>query len=156
VAPPDLSADLTQRIHSAKRRNGDALQQAVDLAIRAAVGPGSDERAWALTELGALLRSIERRTEALQALDAVLAMDATDEALIAAYTCAVAVHCDAEDYETGRKVGESARRRWKSDAMLLRALGRAYMGLFTETGWLLMREEGERCFREAEALSTPV
>ncbi len=153
MGTPDISADLLRRIHETNRRKGDSVEQLVGLAIRSAIGPRVDDRAWALTELGALLRAMNRRQEALKALDAVMSMDAAHHVRIAAHTCAVAVHCDAEDYETARKVGESARRRWRSDAQLLRSLGRAYIGLYTETGWVLMQEEGERCFRQAEALA---
>lgn len=83
-------------------------------------------------------------------LDLVVDQMASPDVELAAYTCAVAIHCDRKDYDTARVVGEEARTR-AVDAHLMRALGRMYYGLFEETGDEALSAEAHNCFTLADA-----
>lgn len=121
-----------------------------ELALSAASAHSAEQRAWALVELAASLRREERWQEALGVLDHVVEQKPSPEAELAAYTCAIAVHCDLKDYETARVVGEYARGRAVSP-YLMRALGRMYYRLFEETGDEALSSEAHDCFSLADA-----
>lgn len=121
-----------------------------ELALSAASARNAEQRAWALVELAASLRREERWQEALGVLDLVVEQAPPPQAELAAYTCAVAVHCDLEDYDTARVVGEEARARAVSPH-LMRALGRLYYRLFQESGDEALSTEAHSCFTLADA-----
>ena len=96
------------------------------------------------------MRREERWQEALRVLDLVVEHEPSPDVELAAYTCAVAVHCDLEDYDTARVVGEEARARAVSPH-LMRALGRLYYRLFQESGDEALSAEAHNCFMIADA-----
>jgi hypothetical protein len=115
---------------------------------------GRNDRAWALVNLAAALRREKQYGPALKVLDAARELNPGPQAEVAAYTCAVAIHCDLNDHKTARKVGEFARTR-AVDEKLLRALGRSYWAHFHETHEELFANEARRCFDLAEELGEP-
>jgi tetratricopeptide (TPR) repeat protein len=123
-------------------------------ALAVAFAHDNEERAWGLTMLGGALRRLERRDEALRVLDAALSVSPTAELERAAYTCTVAVHCDAGDLARARKVGEDARAR-TIDAKLLAALGRTYYRLGVEKEEPALLAEAKRCFAAARREHRP-
>jgi hypothetical protein len=66
-------------------------------------------------------------------LDEIVARFEDDEVVTAAYSCAVAVHCDMDDPLTGIQVGTYRLGRHSSGA-LENALARAYWERFEQTG----------------------
>ena len=104
----------------------------VDLAVRAAVEPDPEARAWALVALASRLRREHEPDLARIALNGALALDAGPEPTRAAYTCAVALHADEGDLTTALKLGEGLLADGQ-EPRLLRALARVYWGLWKET-----------------------
>jgi hypothetical protein len=105
---------------------------AIELAVRASVEPGREQRAWALVALAARLRSDGSRELARIAIDAAVALDAGPGPTRAAYTCAVALHADEGDLETAAKLGEELLAEGH-DAYLLRTMARVYWSLWRQT-----------------------
>jgi hypothetical protein len=105
---------------------------AIELALRAAVEPGREARAWALVALATRLRADGSRELARIAIDAAVALDAGALPTRAAYTCAVALHADEGDLRTAVKLGEELLEEG-CHPDLLRALSRAYWELWKDT-----------------------
>jgi hypothetical protein len=105
---------------------------AIELAVRAAVEPGREDRSWALVALAARLRADGSRELARIAIDAAVALDAGAEATRAAYTCAVALHVDEGDLRTAVKLGEELPAGGY-DPQLLKAMSRVYWELWKDT-----------------------
>lgn len=111
---------------------------AIELAIRAAVEPGREARAWALVALAARLRADGSRELSRIAIDAAVALDAGPGPTRAAYTCAVAIHADEGDLRTAVKLGEELLAEG-SHPTLLQAMSRVYWELWKDTedaAWL--------------------
>ena len=125
-----------------------AVGSPFELALAAASARNSDQRARKLVQLAAALRRERRLDEALGILDLVVELAPPLICELAAYTCAVAIHCDRGDFETARVVGEETRAK-AVDVHLLRALGRMYAGLFRETGEVALKDEADECFKLA-------
>jgi hypothetical protein len=104
----------------------------VELAVRAAVEPDRDARAWALVALASRLRREHELDLARLALNGALALDAGPDPTRAAYTCAVALHADEGDLTTALKLGEELLSDGQ-EPRLLRVLARVYWGLWKET-----------------------
>jgi hypothetical protein len=121
----------------------------VQIAVRAALGATVDARAWALVQLAAALRRRGDVEGALHVLDLAWGLRPSPRVEAAVYTCAVAAHCDADRFEVARTVGEQTLRRW-CDSALLRALGRAYIGLYLDRGDPADIERAQRLFDEAD------
>lgn len=105
---------------------------AIELAVRAAVEPGREARAWALVALAARLRADGSRELARIAIDAAVALDAGPGPTRAAYTCAVALHADEGDLRMAAKLGEELLEEGHNDH-LLQAMSRVYWDLWKET-----------------------
>lgn len=105
---------------------------AIELAIRAAVEPGREARAWALVALAARLRADGSRELARLAIDAAVALDAGTGPTRAAYTCAVALHADEGDLRTAVKLGEELLEEGYHP-QLLQAMSRVYWDLWKDT-----------------------
>jgi hypothetical protein len=101
-----------------------------------------------LVELANILRRHGRFDEALRLLDNVDDARRSAGSELAAYACAVAVHLAAQDYESARKVSESARVR-ATDALLMRALASKHLKLFHETGGSVHLDEAFTCLQLA-------
>ena len=105
---------------------------AIELAVRAAVEPGREARAWALVALAARLRADGSRELARIAIDAAVALDAGTGPTRAAYTCAVALHADEGDLRTAVKLGEDLLEEGYNPH-LLQAMSRVYWDLWKDT-----------------------
>jgi hypothetical protein len=105
---------------------------AIELAIRAAVEPGREARAWALVALAARLRADGSRELARVAIDAAVALDAGAGPTRAAYTCAVALHADDGDLRSAVKLGEELMEEGHNE-FLLQAMSRVYWDLWKDT-----------------------
>jgi hypothetical protein len=105
---------------------------AIELAVRAAVEPGRESRAWALVALAIRLRADGSRELARIAIDAAVALDAGPGPTRAAYTCAVALHADEGDLRTAVKLGEELLEEGYSPE-LLQAMSRVYWELWKDT-----------------------
>jgi hypothetical protein len=105
---------------------------AIELAVRASVEPGREERAWALVALAARLRSDGSRELARIAIDAAVALDAGPGPTRAAYICAVALHADEGDLRTAVKLGEELLQEGHNPD-LLQGMSRVYWALWKET-----------------------
>jgi tetratricopeptide (TPR) repeat protein len=97
MSPEDLTDALRRRLPGAKRHRGLALARART----------PSERAWRLIGLAVALRHRRDYDEALQALDAAVALNPEPRAQRAAYLCAVTVHRDRGDYDAARRVSRS-------------------------------------------------
>jgi hypothetical protein len=105
---------------------------AIELAVRAAVEPGRESRAWALVALAVRLRADGSLELARIAIDAAVALDAGPGPTRAAYTCAVALHADEGDLRTAAKLGEELLEEGYSPE-LLQAMSRVYWELWKDT-----------------------
>jgi hypothetical protein len=105
---------------------------AIELAVRAAVEPGREQRAWALVTLATRLRADGSRELARIAIDAAVALDAGPGPTRAAYTCAVALHADDGDLRTAVKLGEELLQEGHFPE-LLQAMSRVYWALWKDT-----------------------
>ena len=105
---------------------------AIELAVRAAVEPGREQRAWALVALAARLRADGSRELARIAIDAAVALDAGPGPTRAAYTCAMAIHADEGDLQTAVKLGEELLEEGCFPE-LLQAMSRIYWELWKDT-----------------------
>ena len=115
-----------------QRLRADRGCTAIELAIRAAVEPGREARAWALVALAARLRADGSRELARDAIDAAVALDAGAGPTRAAYTCAVAIHADEGDLRSAVKLGEELMEEGHN-ASLLQAMSRVYWDLWKDT-----------------------
>jgi hypothetical protein len=79
------------------------------------------------------LRRSEYYDEALCVLDQIVERFASPDVVRAAFTCAVAVHCDRGEPELAIVIGEEQRAR-TSGCELLRALVRAYWDRWQQSG----------------------
>jgi hypothetical protein len=105
---------------------------AIELAVRAAVEPGREARAWTLVALAARLRADGSRELARVVIDAAVALDAGPGPTRAAYTCAVALHADEGDLRRAVKLGEELLDEGYHP-QLLQAMSRVYWELWKDT-----------------------
>jgi hypothetical protein len=127
---PSLSQALVESLRD--RFGSRPATSTVELAVRAAVEPEREQRAWALVALASRLRREHELELARLALNAALALDAGPEPTRAAYMCAVALHADEGDLTTALKLGEGLLADGQQPP-LLRAMARVYWGLWKET-----------------------
>ena len=105
---------------------------AIELAMRAAVEPGREQRAWALVALAVRLRADGSRELSRTAIEAAVALDAGAGPTRAAYTCAIALHADEGDLRSAAKLGEELLEEG-ADPNLLQAMSRVYWELWKDT-----------------------
>lgn len=125
----------------------DLVDALFERARSAAFADDAHRRGWDAVRTAALLRRDGRHDVALELLDDVVARFRHKDVEIAAYTCAVAIHCDRGDPATALAVG---RPFWDRDPTpeLGNALVRAYWERFEQTGllddrddWLAFKDE---------------
>lgn len=135
--------------------NSDLIDALFERARSAAFADDAHRRGWEAVRTAALLRQEGQHDRALDLLDDVVATFAYEDVVRAAYTCAVAVHCDRGTPETGLTVG---RPFWDQAASpeLGNALVRAYWERFEQTGDVDDREAWLRFKDELDGLSTSV
>lgn len=127
---PSISQALIDSLHS--RLRGRSGSSTLELAVRAAVEPELERRAWALVGLAARLRREHELDLARLAVNGALALDAGPEPTRAAYTCAVALHADEGDLTTALKLGEELLAEAQHPT-LLKTMARVYWALWKET-----------------------
>jgi hypothetical protein len=113
----------------------------------AAFNQDAESRAWEAVRTAALLRKDARHEPALVLLDDVVDRFRDGEIEVAAYACAVAIHCDRGEPAVGVKVGRPVWER-KRGVELGNALVRAYWECFEQTGiaddrdaWVAFQDE---------------
>lgn len=115
------------------RLRGESVGTALELAVRAAVEPDRERRAWALVALAVRLRREHAPVELTRlAIEGAVALDAGPEPTRAAQTFAVALHADEGDLAQAVKVGEGLLAGGQ-DVHLLRTMARVYWGLWKQT-----------------------
>ena len=127
---PTIAHILLDSLRERLRPDGGCT--AIELAIRAAVEPGREARAWALVALAASLRG--RRAASSRAWRSTRrsSLDAGAGPTRAAYTCAVAIHADEGDLRAAVKLGEELIEEGYH-AHLLQAMSRVYWELWKDT-----------------------
>ena len=106
--------------------------------------------------LAAALRDHDERSDALVFLDIADAQCADPEVIRAAFTCAIAIHCDEEAFELANTLCDEQRRRMPADERFLRAEIRARKCLLDETGEQAVFEALGRAESELRLLATPL
>ena len=121
----------------------------------AAFADEGHRRGWEAVRVAALLRQEGRHEQALELLDDVVRHFDYGDVERAAYTCAVAIHCDLGAPQTGITVGREVWNRGPSPE-LGNALVRAYWDRFEQTGdladrdaWIAFKDELEAVLETA-------
>ena len=115
------------------RLRGESVGTALELAVRAAVEPDRERRAWALVALAVRLRREHAPVElARLAIEGAVALDAGPEPTRAAHTFAVALHADEGDLVQAVKIGEGLLAEGQ-DVHLLKTMARVYWALWRHT-----------------------
>lgn len=137
----DLIGDLNSAI-----RQKPWPQRVPDLprrAVEAALATSTDERAWSLVRLAADLRALGDRRRALGVLDLAWRMEPSAGPAAAMFTCAIACHCDEDDYFTAEVIACEQPDEYR-DGKFARVACRLYAALLAETGEERWRLELDR------------
>ena len=112
-------------------------------AVEAALATSNDARAWALVRLAADLRASDDQRKALAVLDLAWGMEPSAEPAAAMFTCAIACHCDNDDFLTAHVVANDQPDAYR-DTKFARVACRLYATLLAETGEERWKLELER------------
>jgi hypothetical protein len=145
---------LEHALHEKAREVAREQRSVRNAAIAAALEADPKARAFRLVHLAGALRDDGDHSLALHVLDVLLEQQPPHEAELAAWSCAIAIHCDLGDPIKGYRLGERVRATGV-DEHLLNALVRAYWDAFQKTGVPALREKWQRCSEDLEQLRAP-
>jgi hypothetical protein len=111
-----------------RTRQADLVSRALELAV----ATRTDDRAWGLIRLAADLRALGRYDDALRALDVAWRLSPGERPERAAFTCAIAIHCDRDEHLLAETLERQLVGR-EIDLELGLACLRLYSELFTLT-----------------------
>jgi hypothetical protein len=103
-----------------------------DGSVETTAAASVDERAWALVRLAGDLRARGHYDDALRTLDVAWHLSPGDAAELAVFACAVAIHCDREQYQRALNLERSFVKRG-IDLRLALAFERLHAELFGAT-----------------------
>jgi hypothetical protein len=155
----ELARELTNQARLAAgaiNGNGAVKRDVLAAALGAARAWRGSPRGWALVHLAGALRDHSEPRDALAFLDIADAESADPDVIRAAFTCAIAIHCDEEAFELANTLCDEQRSRMPADERFLRAEIRARRCWLNETGEQAALEALERAESELQLLAGPV
>jgi thioesterase domain-containing protein len=131
----------------------DLFDDLLERAWSASLAADAERRGWEAVRMAAMLRKQGEHQRALQLLDEITTHFEHEDVVRAAFACAIAIHCDLDEPETGIVVG---RPIWNStpDAPLGKALVRAYWERAEQTGAAEDRDSWARFGEELRTFDT--